>query len=409
MRMHVGLVVSLAAGLTACAGSRLDGCCGPAPRPCVAAAACDAPCRGTPPPSPCMPPRECVSACAAGFFDGYVPVVPTPESRIAFTALIFPATPFLGTQGDGDTPRGGGVSLNFTRIDDERRFLDDEGTQYELDGELQVVTLEWVSPRQSLNLCGSCVPFHVGLSLSAYSGHQAMFDWLRDFVEENVVGQDPGVDAAHNPGGREFSATTFAGDRTDFIDESPMWKAKGILKVPLPDFDVGGRPGRWSASLGVTAPAFGSHDASGNDTVVPELVLAASVPLSEKFRLTGAGSLTVPGSSRAFDDLGIDHDAVVAAGFANVEWWASCKFAVSLGLSVNGAYTRDSGLPSDYFSFYLNMGVLYRLSDRAEVHLLVSENPTTQIVTDGDADSDYTLNTQRDADFTITIGGSISF
>jgi hypothetical protein len=338
-----------------------------------------------------------------------VPVVPVAESRLAFSTLIMPSTPFLGTEGSGDTPARGGVSLNLTRLNDERRFRDDRDTQFVLDGELQVVTLEWVSPRQSVNLGCSCVPYHVALSISAYTDHVGMWDWLRDFVEEEIVGQDAGVAAAHNPGGREISATTATSDRTDFANSTPMWKAKGVLKVPLPDFDVRGRPGRWAASLGITAPAFGENSDSGNDHVVPEVVLAAEVPLSERWRLTGAASLTVPGRSRTYESLEIDTQPVVWAWNAQAEWWATCRLAFAFGLAVNGPFTRDASLPSDHFSYYLTLGALYRVSDRVELHLVGAENPGTKIVEDGDANSDYTTNTQVDADFGISFGASISF
>jgi hypothetical protein len=354
-------------------------------------------------------PRESACACAAGFFDGYVPVVPICESRTPFTALVMPTTPFTGTQGDGDTPCGGSIGFNLQRVDDERRFTDDQFTQFEVDGELQIATLEWVSARQTTRIGCSCIPWHVAIQVSAYSQHSAWYDGLRNFFEENIIGRDQGIADAHGLGGVELSATTAAGDRIDFADSSPMWKAKGILKVALPDFDVKGRPGHWSASLGVTAPAFGSNRESGNTYVVPEVVLAATVPVAERFRLTGAASLTVPGPSENFDDLGIDHNPVVWGAYANLEWWASPRFAVAAGLSANGPYTVDSGLPTDLFSFYVNVGVLYRVTDRVEVHLLFSENPGTGIITNGDANSNYNLNTQRDADFTITFGGTLDF
>ena len=413
MRIRMIVVAAAAASLAGCAGSRLRGgccaptaCASPAPPPCAAPAA---PCAPAPCPSPCAPPPEAACACAASFFDAYVPVVPVPESRLAFSTLIMPSTPFLGTEGSADTPRRGGASINLTRINDERRFRDERDTQFALDGELQVVTLEWVSPRQSVNLGCSCVPFHVALSVSAYTDHPGLFDWLRDFVEEEVVGQDAGVAAAHNPGGREISATSAAGDRTDFANSTPMWKAKGVLKFPLPDFDVHGRPGRWSASLGITAPAFGENADSGNDHVVPEVVLAAAVPLSERWRLTGAASFTVPGRSRTYEDLGIDTQSLVWSTNVQAEWWASCRLAFAFGFILNGPFTRGDSLPSDHASLYGTLGALYRVSDRVEVHLLAAENPGTRIVEDGDANSPYDFNGQVDADFSISFGASISF
>ena len=127
----------------------------------------------------------------------------------------------------------------------------------------------------------------------------------------------------------------------------------------------------------------------------------------ERWRLTGAVNLALPGASRTLDRFGVDHQTLVLGGTLSAEWWPSPRFAVALGLSINGPYTRDSDAPTDLTSFYLNLGVLWRPNDRSEVHVLFAENPGNKIATDGDPSTDYSWLTQRDADFSLTFGGSV--
>ncbi len=91
----------------------------------------------------------------------------------------------------------------------------------------------------------------------------------------------------------------------------------------------------------------------------------------------------------------------------SIEWWISRRVALALGFTVNGPYTRDSAMPTDLTSYYGSLGALWRVSDRAEVHVLFAENPGTKIAVYGDAETHYSWDTQRDADFSLTFGGSI--
>ena len=357
----------------------------------------------------CCPTLAEMTPCYSSFFDAYVPVVPVGPSRSAFTTMVMPATPWLLTQGEASTPLCGRVGFNLSRISDERMFTDDVGNRYESDGEVQVAVLEGVSPVIWSDVGGCCIPFHVAGSLSAYSLNYAWFDHFRNFVEENLFNADQSVIDSHTLRGRELSITDPGGDRHNLLDSTPMWKFEGVIKFPLPDVPVCSHALTGSLSVGIAPPAFGNHDESGNRTIQGDVTLAMALPFSEHFRLTGAANLAVPGESKALDRRGVDHHDLVGGGILGLEWWPTQRFAVSLGGTVNGPYTRDSGLSTDLASYYVNFGLLYRVSSRLEFHALFSENPGGKIAVNGTPSSDYSFDTQRDADFSVTFGGTFDF
>jgi hypothetical protein len=356
-------------------------------------------------PPPCVE----VDSWGLAFFDEYVPAVPVAETRTFLSTAALPPTPFLLTQGEAETPLRGRVALNSTRISDERFMTDDNGTRFELDGELWLGNLEWVSPRFSLPIGCEALPMHVGLSLTAYSLQFGVLDELRNFVEEDLLGSDQVVQDAHSPIGKEFNATPAAGSPIDLLDSSPMWKTKAVLKIPLSEGNGCGGGLRAALSLGLVPPAFGAESESGNSTIAGDAVLALGLPITDCFRVTAAGALTYPGDSDRLDDLGIEHRDLVWSGYVNLEWWASPRFAIALGVSANGPFTEDTGLPTDLTSVYVNLGLLWRPSPRTEIHLLFSENPGGKINVDQQPTDDLDFDTQRDSDFQLTLGGSIAF
>lgn len=363
------------------------------------------------PAAPCAAPplsHEEACACARSFFADYVPAVPIGPSRATFTTLVMPPVPWGLTDGEAGTPACGRVAFNLSRLSDERQFTNADGLLFRFDGEEQLATIEAVSPRLRVGV-GACrdLAFHVAGSVTAYTLNGAWFDGLRNLVEETIGQADQGIRDAHGAGGRELSITDAADVRTDLLDGTPMWKARVALKFPLPDVGVGRHALSSAWSVGVTAPAFGGHADSGNDAFALDTTLALALPLSERFRLTGAVNLALPGRSRTLDDFGIDHAPLVAGGVVSLEWWISRSVAVAVGLCVNGPYTRDSAMPTDLTSYYATLGVLWRVSERTEVHVLFAENPGTKIAVYGDADTDYGWDTQRDADFSLTFGGSL--
>lgn len=353
------------------------------------------------------PPPTC--ECAGYFFDEYVPVVPIGPSRTMHTTLAMPPVPWLLTDGEAGTPSRGRIAFHVARLSDERVYTDNRANTFAFDGEEQLATLEVVSPRLCVRAFDRSIGFHVAGSLTAHTLGFAWFADLRNVIENSIGNADAGIQAAHDDLGRELTITDGALTTTDLLDSTPLWKARLALKFPLRDIGVAGRRLSTAWSIGLTAPAFGGHAGSGNEAVQVDTTLAWALPLSERWRLTGALNVALPGRSSTLERFGIDHQTLVAGGVVSVEWWATRSFAVALGATVNGPYTRDTDAPTDLASFYLNLGLLWRPSDRAEVHLLFAENPGHKIVTNGLPDSDYTFFTQRDADFSLTFGGSFEF
>jgi hypothetical protein len=185
-----------------------------------------------------------------------------------------------------------------------------------------------------------------------------------------------------------------------------MLKAKAFLKVPLPDLCIGCSHLRWSLSVGLTSPAFGWESESGNSSPQPEAVLAWSAPLWKKLRWTGAAGVSLPGSSDRYDALGIGHQDVLFGASTSLEWWFGWRWALAAGVTWNTAYTRDTGLPTDLASVYANLGLLYRIDCRSDVHLLFAENVEPQINTQFGSNFD---DSQKESDFTLTLGFRHSF
>ena len=369
---------------------------------------CAPPC-APPAVAPCAPmAREEARDCCRPFFADYVPAVPVGPSRTMITTLAMPPTPWLLTEGEAGTPSCGKVGFNLVRISDERAFTDNNANRFEFDGEEQVATLEVVSPRLHVNLGCASIPFHVAASMSAYTLNYGWYDGLRNFVEGDIIGWDSAIEDAHTLQGRELSVSQPAGPKTDLLDSDPMWKARAVLKVPLREQIVDGAGIQAAVSLGVTSPSFGSHSDSGNANIAVDLTFALAIPISDHWRLTGAANLALPGTSNVLDDLGIDHQSLVLGGVASIEWWVSRRFAVAAGVTINGPYTRGSGLPTDLTTFYGNLGILWRPTEKSEVHLLFSENFEKAIAVEGTPSTSYS-DSQKDADFSLTFGGSIDF
>jgi hypothetical protein len=354
---------------------------------------------------PCPP---CVTVCGYEWMYGreYVPIVPVGEQRSAFTVFVTPPTPFLLSEGEASTPRRGRLSLHYGRVSDERTLEDDDGNVYTSDGEITVASLEYVSPRIDLRPFCACLPMHLGASITVYTLNTAILDELRNFVEDDLFGSDQAVLDAHTIGGRQLTVEDFVGTQTELLGSSPMWKAKAYVKFQLPDMHPANSHVRTSFSLGVTAPAFGSHSESGNEDWQPEACFAWAAPILNRLRWTGAATVALPGGSQVYDALGLDHKDVVVSAFTNLEYWPAARFAMGLGISWNSAYTTNSGLPMDLDSLYVNFGLLYRISCRSEVHLVFSENPETQITTTPGADYG---DSQKDSDFSLTLGVSFAF
>jgi hypothetical protein len=362
----------------------------------AAAAVLAAPARAD---GPATGPRDAWRARRAEL-DPYVPSVPVNDSRAAFVVPATPITPFLGSQGEAGTPRRGQFSVLVERLSDERTLRDVAQNLWVSDGEVQLTRFEVVSPRWRLGAGAWCVPFHAGATLQAYSLHGAWFDGLRNWVEETFLAGDPPA-LGHDLGGRALEVRAGpAGTTTEVLGGWPMAKAKAFAKFPLPDLCLLRTRLSTALSVGVGTPAFGSHRRSGNSSFQPEAVLAWGLPFG-RFRWTGAGWAAWSGGTDLSDDVGLRHEDWVLGAHTNLEWWPWPRFAAAVGVSWASAWTRDSGLPTDLDSAYVNVGLLWRIDGCSDLQLTFSENPEGHIINTFGAD--YS-DSQKEADFTLALG-----
>ncbi|MDJ0975696.1 MAG: hypothetical protein QNJ98_14640 [Planctomycetota bacterium] len=328
--------------------------------------------------------------------DIYHPSMPMGETRSAWTAPAVSPTPFSLTAGEAMTPLRGRVALNITRISDERFMVDNQSRRWDSDGEVRSIQLEVVSPRRVLSLGGLRIPVHVSASLHAYTLNHALFEGLRNWVEENLLGASDDVLDNHDTGGKDLII-----DGQDLLGSTPMWKLRFGVKVPLPRQRIGCYSLFSSVSVGLTLPAFGSSTDAGNEDLQPDVTLAWALPFSRKVWLTGAATVSAPGSSERFDELGIETEDVLANANLNLEYWISPCFGAGIGLQYQTSYLAGTGLSLDENSVYFNIGLFWRPHPRHTIHLVWSENPEGEIVFGSANDFD---DAQKDADFTFLLG-----
>jgi hypothetical protein len=320
-----------------------------------------------------------------------------------------PPVPWLLTDGEAGTPACGRVAFHLSRLSDERVYVDGHGNEFRCDGEEQIATLEVVGPRWCARLGDARLPFHLAGSLSAYSLDTAWFDGLRNTFEKYIGGGSDDFLANRDLRGRELAVDSAGLGYEQLLDSTPVWRLRGALKVPLPDARLFGRGFASAWSLGLTLPALGERADSSNGALQVDTTLAWALPLSRRFRFTGAANLALPGESEALDRRGVAHETLVWGAVTTLEWWASRSFCVAVGFTVNGPYTQGGRAPTDLPSYYVNLGFLWRPTPCAEVHLLCAENPGGTINSTGLPSDDYDFRTQRDADFSLTFGGSLAF
>ncbi len=328
--------------------------------------------------------------------DIYHPSMPMGETRSAWTAPAASPTPFALTAGEAMTPLRGRVALNITRISDERNLVDIPGREWNSDGEVRVVSVEIVSPRHILRLGSVRVPVHASASIHAYTVEDGIFEELRNAVEEGPFSAGDAILDNHDIGGREHSI-----DGQDLLGTTPLWKLRFGVKVPLPRARIGCYHLLTSVSLGVTLPAFGANAEAGNEDVQPDVTLAYALPFSRKLWLTGAATVSIPGSTERFDELGVDTSDVLFGWHGNLEYWFNPCWAAALGFQYQTSYIDGTGLAMDEDSTYLNIGILWRPHPRHTIHLVWSENPQEQIGFGTTRDHD---GAQKDADFTFLLG-----
>lgn len=328
--------------------------------------------------------------------DIYHPSMPMGETRSAWTAPAVSPTPFSLTAGEAMTPLRGRLALNITRVSDERFMIDNQGRRWDSDGEVRSIQLEIVSPRRVLSLGCLRIPVHVSASLHAYTLEHALFEGLRNWVEEELLGAGSDILDNHDTGGKDLII-----DGQDLLGSTPMWKLRFGVKVPLPRARIGCYSLFSSVSVGLTLPAFGSSTEAGNEDVQPDLTLAWALPMSRKVWLTGAATVSAPGSTERFDELGIETEDVLAGANLNLEYWFSPCFGAGVGLQYQTSYLAGTGLSLDENTVYFNLGLFWRPHPRHTIHLIWSENPEGEIVFGSANDFD---DAQKDADFTFLLG-----
>jgi hypothetical protein len=335
-----------------------------------------------------------------GAWDTYRPSLPMGPTRSAWTSLVVSPTPFALTAGEALTPCRGRVALNWTRISDER-FMDDlAGRRWDSDGEVQVIGLEVVGRRMPFRLGGRQLAAHLSASFHAYSVEHGVWERLRNLVEEDLLGATPTVVANHDIGGRHLQ---IGGD--DLLESTPMMKVRLGAKVQMPCTTVFRHPLRTALSLGLTLPAFGGKNQSGNRDLQPDLTLAYRYTLARAWGITGALTVSWPGTSERFAALGVRTSDVLLGGNLNLEWWFHRCWAVALGFQYQTSYLEGTGLAMDEDSTYVNLGFLWRPHPRHALHIVFSENPQGKIAFGSTRNFS---DTQRDADFTMLLGWRFS-
>lgn len=341
-----------------------------------------------------------------GFVEDYVPFMPTPESRSAWTSLTTVPTPFGLTAGEADTPCCGMLRASVQRISDERSLQDLNFNSYRSDGEVRTISLEYVSPAIRLPVGRRGLRAHLSLSGHMYTRNFALFDRLRNVVEEHLLDADQAVLDAHDIGGSELEIERANGTIEEVLDSRPMFKVRGAFKVHLPRMRVFQRPLQTAVSLGITSPAFGNFEASANDSPLFDVTFAYAMPLTSCLRLQGATFVSTYDDVDLYNSLGVQQADLAVGSTLNLEWWVTNRFAASLGVSWNSAVWEDTGLPMDLDSWYFQIGLLGRLTKKVDVYLVWAENPDTRIIETRGADFS---DSQKDADFTFLLGTRIRF
>jgi hypothetical protein len=330
----------------------------------------------------------------------YVPAMPLPNSRAAWTSIAVTPTPFDLTSGEALTPARGRVSVFITRISDERFLEDLQLRRWDSDGEINIVRAELVSPRMWVRLGGRRLPAHVSASMHAYSLEHAVLDRLRNLVEEELLSADPGVIQGHDIGGRDLE---IAGQ--DMLNSAPILKLRLAGKLHLPCTHLFRRPLYSALSLGVTTPAFGWSTSSGNESVQPDLTLAYRWSITRKWAFTGATTVTLPGTTERFDALDVETKDVLVGSHLQVEYWFNNCWSAALGFQYQTSYLDGTGLPMDEASTYATLGFMWRPNPRHVFHIIFSENPQSNIPSGAQRNFD---NSQRDSDFALQIGWRFS-
>lgn len=327
------------------------------------------------------------------------PVLPQGPIRSAWTSLALPANPAGLTAGQATTSCCGGFAISATRLSDERELLTLRRRQTFLnsDGEISIITAEWISPKMRLRHGPVDVTGHAWAVLQSWTNRHGILERIRNGLEEGLLGANSEIIANHDIGGRGIHD----GAGRQWLDKDPLFRAKVGLKFDLPRTRILGHTVFASLSPGATLPAFGAHTSSSNDAVMPELNLAWRTRLTSRIELSGTGSVAVADRSKRMRQNDLKVHPVVAQASLLADYWFHPRWSISLGLSAHTPWVRDSGYAFDTWSKYMILGFQYRASSRDTLHLVFMENLETNINTRQQAD---VSDSQRENDFSLQLG-----
>lgn len=331
----------------------------------------------------------------SSYWASYRPSIALPESRSTWTALAVPTTPFGLTSGEALTPPNGRMGVSVTRLSDERRLIDLRNRPWISDGEVNIVQVEYVSRRLPVRIGGRSLAFHWSASLAAISLEHGVLENARNWVEEYPFFGEPSA-LGHFIGGRDL---TVSGQ--DLLGSAPLLKLRLAGKLHLPRARLFGRCLCSAVGVGLSMPAFGWSTSSANDNVQPDLTLAYRLPLSARWVLTGASSLSVPGSTPFFRRRRIDTRNVLFGTHLQAEFWINRHLAVSGGFQHQTPYLTGTGLPMDETSTFGLIGLMWRPNACHVLHLIFAENTQTGIPQG--RQRDFT-DMQTDSDFALQLG-----
>jgi len=289
------------------------------------------------------------------------------------SALIALAKAPMGSFQYSEMTTSARMSANVQFHSDHRFYLNSASDFIYSVGEFTETQIEWSKGRNSVLFSSTRTP------------GKALFNGARDWVEQEILGADDfraQEELNILPVGNWVRRN---GEYRTISDSSPMFKLKVSRKF------------KDNFTLGLTLPAFGANTRAGNDFVL-EASYFERIELSEHTILDVGGSVQSQLRSRLLEGLGYETKHLAGDAHVLFRERIDSKARFVFGGSWSSAVTNDTGLPSDYDMFYINLGF-----DIGRFNVLLSENIEPGIAF-GRVE-DYS-GLQKGADFTVKFGYS---
>lgn len=258
---------------------------------------------------------------------------------------------------------------------DHRFNLDHNGEILTSIGELTETQVEWSRGKNAVLISAFSTP------------NRMLFNGVRDWVEQKILSaEDFRTQLGLNNMPIENSIT-HGGKTYTLSDSTQMFKMKVSHR-----FENG-----LIASL--TFPAFGPNNDAGNRFVL-ELSYFERLELNRNLSLDMMGSIQSKVMSQVLKDLGYSTTSVSSDIHFIFNRRLGNKTRLLIGGSWSGGVTYNTGLPTDYDLYYLNLGFdigrfKVMLSDNIESEMSLRYNPSysgLQKGTDFTARVSYTWN-----------------